>query len=64
MAGHDLNQKRLGTFVTFDKNEPRVWWCPVCELPVVAVKNPISCDSCDGDVTLAPAKIRKAMGYR
>lgn len=32
------------------------WWCPSCSLLVEAKVSPVSCDECDGDMTIAPMK--------
>lgn len=30
------------------------WWCPTCRLLVDAEDNPVLCDECGGDMTIAP----------
>jgi len=37
-------------------NNAGAWWCPSCSLLVMADKNPVLCDECDGDMTIAPEK--------
>lgn len=38
------------------------WWCPSCSLLVTAEKNPVLCDECDGDMTIAPEKFWRGQG--
>ena len=38
-----------------------VWWCPSCSLLVKQEKNPVLCDECDGDMTIAPEKYWKSL---
>lgn len=36
------------------------WWCPTCELLVTSDVDPISCDDCDGDMTIAPQRVQNS----
>lgn len=36
---------------------PDSYWCPACRLLVWAQVHPVSCDSCDGEMTNAPESV-------
>jgi len=50
-------QTRQGLGVDRDA-KATAWWCPSCSLLVTQVKNPILCDECDGDMTIAPERFQ------
>ena len=49
------------TFRQYAQREIKTWWCAACNIAIRQVKDPVTCDACGGDVTIAPLRVREQM---
>lgn len=57
MGGRIQGQKLASTYKP--RNQCRHWWCHECCKGVVADTDPVECEHCGGDMSVAPESVRR-----